>query len=332
MRPPSFATLACLALSGCDGPGASDVASREPSLSPSAFEEVAGPEAERRPHDAAGGVVIGQVTGEAVPYGCDRTWRGDEVERLHPVTAGLLAEVHLGDAAAPSASRALGAAIERALAADVAELPSRDRVLIQAAAARAARTPEHAARGAALVRHAALAPSALRRLGSDPSPDLSRFLGPSDAWVERRGPSCGPLGAHDSVYGGALAFRTLRSGARRALVGQIIAYDTSAEPHVTPHVALVELRDGMHADSPACVIEVGAGGLAPVAYEELRPTPFVRPASPGRVGCGSCHSGQGPYDLTDVRGEEALSFRIERRVAQLTHARERGADLFASAP
>jgi hypothetical protein len=201
---------------------------------------------------------------------------------------------------------------------------------MQAAAVRAARVGAPLAReAAAVVRRMALDASALRDLGADPSPDMEPLIGSSEGWVERRGPSCGPLGVHDGAFSGELAFRTVRSGRMRALFGQVVAFDTALAPHVTPFVAVVELRTDVGPGAPACVLERTGAALEAVPFEQLPESAFIQQTGEGRVGCARCHTGTGPYDLADLGREQGGGFRIERRIAQLERARERGEEIGA---
>ncbi len=268
------------------------------------------------------GFVTGLLQGNDVPYSCAGV-STPAAEPLHAAVAALLTHVPLSTPDAPTATDGLRAAFEAAERAELAQLSLRDRVVLQALAVKLwrHRTPL-ARRARALAQRVALAPGQLRELGSDAHAELAPVLGETEGWVDRKGPSCGPIGIHDSAFGGQLSFRTLRAGQRRALAGQIVAFDTRGEPHVTPFLALVEMRNGMQADSPACVIEIGGEGLTRTPHSELVPSAFIRPAAAGTVGCGGCHTGRGSFDLSDVRGEDALSFRVERRVAVLELARQ----------
>ncbi len=278
------------------------------------------------------GAIIGTTSDPFVSYSCDTLT--PVLERpigAHPVTAALLAASPIGQLGVP-----LPAEIDRAIADAAAvpldELSARDRILIQAVALGAARGDDRRAMTAKnLARRVALDASSLGELGSDPRSELEPWIGSAEGWLERRGPSCGPLGAHDGAYGGALAFRTIRSGDLRVLFAQVVALDRELVPHVTPVVGLVELRTGMRADSPACVLEASAGGLAALAFEELPASPFIRLEANQKVGCSGCHTGNGPYDLADLGREAGGAFRVERRLALLERARARVGELGALA-
>jgi hypothetical protein len=279
---------------------------------------------------APAGAVIG-TAGPSVAYSCEALSSTVPLEvPAHPVVGQLLALAPLGSTTPTGAPDAITRALDALASTPLEDLSSRDRVLSQAALTRIAKRSDRLGREAARAAgRVALDAASLTALGSDPRPELERWLGPSEGWVERRGPSCGPLGAHDAVYAGDLAFRTVRSGALRVLFAQVVTFDTAWRPHVTPVVGLIELRTGMQADAPACVIEPTATGLHPVAFGDLHTSPFVQPTGTGQVGCGHCHGGQGPHDLSDLEREEGGAFRVERRIALLERATARGDELRA---
>lgn len=319
MRPLSGVILLIAGALGCaEAPRETD------SSSVAAPEVVVPPSATSAPPSR----VIGTIREPFVPYSCDAVARPpSEPTVAHPLAERLLELLPLGQLQAP-ASPALERAIGDALLAPVDTFSVRDRILIQAVALRAARGGDGRARAAsALAQRGALDPSTLEKLGSDPRAELEPWIGSADGWVERRGPSCGPLGTHDGAYEGALAFRTIRSGPLRVLFAQVVALDSELEPHVTPVIGLVELRTSMQAEAPACVLEASAEGLAALGFESLPMSPFIRKDGGAMVGCSGCHTGGGPYDLADLDHEEGGAFRIERRLALLERAKARAGEL-----
>src|SRR5439155_9557253 len=99
------------------------------------------------------------------------------------------------------------------------------------------------------VRAVAPTPEQLDALGTSSHPDVEAILG-SDI-TERATKTCttGNL-KHVTEYKGLLAFRPLRAGTTRALVAQLVAYDTNGAPHITPVVDGMELRLGNETSSP----------------------------------------------------------------------------------
>ncbi len=287
------------------------------------------PKLERGPGRNMVDTGIDGTTGRAVRYSCEGLGPSATTpSEGHHVTRALLAASPMGTPGPTGSPSQLDAALEAAASVSVEQLTMRDRILIQAAALRVAKDDSQRAKlAASVVRRMALDGWTLENLGSDPRRELEPWLGSSESWRERRGPACGPVGAHDSAYNGELAFRTVRSGKLRAIFAQVVAFDTELRPHVTPVVGLVEMRNGMRADSPACVIEAAAGGLSPAAFDDLHRTPFVDPMPEGQVGCGSCHTGRGPNDLADLGREEGGAFRIDRRITLLARAEGRASEL-----
>jgi hypothetical protein len=318
--------LLIAAFSACvEGPGEADSSLvTEPGSSP----EPAVPTEAPALASAPAGKVVGTRSEPFVPYSCDALAPPAVAPvAAHPVTAALLAASPVGQLGQPLSAEVDVALADAALV-SLEALSTRDRILIQAVALRAAKGDgKRAHTAAALARRVALDAGTLRALGSDPRRELEPWIGSAESWVERRGPSCGPLGAHDGAYGGELAFRTIRSGSLRVLFAQVVALDSELAPHVTPVIGLIELRTGMHADSPACVLEAGAERLDMLAFDSLHASPFIRVEKDGKVGCTGCHTGAGPYDLADLGREEGGAFRMERRLALLERARARVGEL-----
>jgi hypothetical protein len=183
----------------------------------------------------------------------------------------------------------------------------------------------HAAAG--VVNHLALSPAKLATLGAGLDPAVERFLGPREAWVERKGDSCGDgrLLFHDRVYGGTRSFRPVRVGEWRALLAQLVAIDTAGRPHVSPFVAGIEIRRGLSPRSPACVVELDprTGALHAAPFADLHQTVFVRATSPGRLACTNCHGERGFGDFYDVAHQDAPSLLANRRDALFALVREK---------
>ncbi len=292
----------------------------KPRLRSFADASVATPEAE----DA--GVIVGTLPNDNVSYSCDAVGAPSRQPKLHPVAAALLNGAHLHDPKLREANEGLALLVERAHALPNEAFTSRERVLIQAAAIKIWRAGSE--RAGELARRVALDSSELSLLDTSPEADLLPVLGPAHKWVERRGDACGSSAVHDRVFNGLLSFRPVRSGSMRALIAQVVAFDDTGHPAVTPFVASVELRTSMRADSPACVLELTGDGLTVMDYPDLEPTRFIEPLSNGTLSCGRCHMGDSPFDLRDLRGEEALSFRYERRQSLLSLAGSTGSALF----
>jgi len=172
----------------------------------------------------------------------------------------------------------------------------------------------------------AVAPTAreLDQLGDAAHPEVAAVLG-SDV-VERATSSCvaGSL-IHVSYFGGLLAFRPLRSGSTRALVAQLVAFDSAGAPHITPLVDDIEMRRG----GTACVVATDdAGRLATVPRADLEQTKFVARRGDG-VGCAQCHSRSDAFEPRDITDPSALAdidrarFGQVERLAAGTFARYR---------
>lgn len=161
-------------------------------------------------------------------------------------------------------------------------------------------------------------------LGMSSHPEVEAILGAEI--TERATKSCtaGNL-KHVRLSAGLLAFRPLRAGATRALVAQLVAYDTDGEPHITPLVDGMELRIGDATTSPACVVRAGDDGvLRPMALEALEEdAPFVTRAGAG-VGCALCHGAPNTMnarDLTNLDELVAIDSLRDAQVDRLARAR-----------
>jgi hypothetical protein len=274
-----------------------------------------------------------EASAPGTPYDC-RGIRPAKFRFPRPsdaVTTDLVAAVHPENPGALTPSRALSATLARAEALDPAAVSTFDRIVIQNTALGAAlRLRDGGADVQAavrVVRRFALPAAELEEMGTAPWTSLELWIGPRDTWIDRKGESCGDgrLLMHDNVFSGTRAFRPMRIGGRRALVSQLVAIDTEGNRHVTPAVGQIELRRGLRPGSAACVIEIDAaalregdaGGLRPLAFDELVETKFVHRAGEAHLGCISCHTGQGVGDFDDVPAAEADLLRSNRRAAAL---------------
>lgn len=179
-----------------------------------------------------------------------------------------------------------------------------------------ARVP--APRAARLVLKFAPDASVFDAIGTEPDPTVESWLGPREGWTERSTSFCsdGNLLLHDQILDGLVAFRPVRSGETRALLGQIIAFDSDGRAHVTPIVERVEMRRSLAVDAPACVAHLdlaSAGSPRIVAdVEALHPDTFVFRDGEG-VGCAGCHSRNDVFRATDVPDVTAAQALLDAR-------------------
>jgi hypothetical protein len=164
----------------------------------------------------------------------------------------------------------------------------------------------------ALARAIAPTSAELRALGDGARPQVSAILG--DRITDRATQSCGSGRSIHVIHGGGLlAFRPLRAGTTRALVAQLVAFDTAGAPHITPLVDGLELRLGDAVSSPACVIHANDDGTlraATLASIEEHP-PFVA-RSGGGVGCAGCHRDGNTMNARDLTAAEAAEIDVVR--------------------
>lgn len=176
-----------------------------------------------------------------------------------------------------------------------------------------------------LIRSTAPTTEQLATLGASDHPAVNAILGPASGIVERATKTCAGGNSIHVVYNrGTLAFRPLRSGAKRALVAQLVAFDPEGHPHVTPLVDGIELRLGDEVSSPACVVQAGDDGVlrsAPhAAIEEHKP--FVIKNGDG-VACVRCHRDSNTMRARDLAADEvpeidaARDGQVERLAAEL---------------
>jgi hypothetical protein len=228
-------------------------------------------------------------------------------------------------------------AMSEAARQDPASLSTFERVLVQSTAlsvaVRAGDSPL-ASDAWAVVHRFASSPAVLDALGSTIDEAAVDWIGSRSSWHDRKGEQCGDgrLLLHDRLFAGARAFRPLRAGDTRALVAQLVAFDTAGQAHVTPFVGQIELRRGPEPAS-VCIVHLdehalagGApGGLRRARVGELTQTQFVRHASEGVLACHQCHGGQGIGDFADISDSEAFSLLRNRRTAVRALAEHRNA-------
>lgn len=163
-----------------------------------------------------------------------------------------------------------------------------------------------------LVRATAPSPGELAALGDGTRPRVSPILGKEV--TERATQTCGSgQSIHVIVNRGLLAFRPLRAGATRALVAQLVAFDTEGTPHITPLVSGMELRLGDELSSPACVVHAADDGtLQPVALAAIHEQrPFVARSGSG-VGCVGCHGEGNSMNARDLTRAAAAEIDVLR--------------------
>ncbi len=197
-----------------------------------------------------------------------------------------------------------GRILAKAAKAQVSSLTNVERIVAQTAAMKLfagpdchrQRLPRKAAASVAI--RLALSARVLRAMGSTPAPGIDRWIGPRAAWIDKR--TRIPL-HHDSEEGFVKAFRPVQSGNRRAIFGQVVAFDSSWGVHLTPIVSRIELRMGTEPGASACVLALDTSRLR-CASDLMRPlsladTPpaklgrgFLRRSHiRGRAGCDMCH-------------------------------------------
>ncbi|HEV8321466.1 MAG TPA: hypothetical protein VG389_07620 [Myxococcota bacterium] len=244
-----------------------------------------------------------------------------------------------GHARGPDWLRDAALALAGMRAVDIGALTLKDRLLAQNGAYRLAGVLDGLARptklatpaplrtlgrlrddAVALVDALALPGAAFAAMGAAPDAALERWLGPRAGWVERRTEACGEtLLVHERANDGALAFHPFRGGPTRALVAQVVGFDRDRRAHVTPLVATIELRRGLAARAPACVVELDAprGVLAPVAHAALEPSMFIRPVAHGGIGCTACHGSETAFGAADVPDAAAAAALADARRAHI---------------
>ncbi|HEY5926421.1 MAG TPA: hypothetical protein VIV11_32265 [Kofleriaceae bacterium] len=152
----------------------------------------------------------------------------------------------------------------------------------------------------------AIAPTAaqIAALGDGAQPAVAPVLG--TALTQRATVTCGSgTLVHVAVHSGLLAFRPLRAGNTRALVSQLVAFDRDGQPHVTPIVDAIEMRQSDDGRSNACVVRAGDDGtLHAEHFDELvEHPPFVMKTGTG-VGCIGCHFAPDSLGARDINGDE----------------------------
>jgi hypothetical protein len=243
------------------------------------------------------------TAGNVTPYACDALIAADENARTDPGILApwtVLAGVHQVDSAWVARVQAL--ADEPLPALTVEErVRLQHRMLLVARELDKARRDNPAwlgwriALADVMTRIEAIAPTGdeLASLGRGTRPHVATILGRAEDLIERATQTCDHGGSkHVRATGGVLAFRPLRAGTTRALVSQIVAFDATGKPHITPLVEGAELRFGSDDRAAACVVRAGDDGvLRAVAYADLHTdSRFVQRRGDG-VGCAGCHRG-----------------------------------------
>lgn len=242
---------------------------------------------------------------EAVVYDCGSLGNDENagceppvefVRELHELGNAMLVPDHHGPD--EEVCKRAKSALELALTAGVAELPTNTRIVLHNAALRifseAGRCQGPVESSAArLVQQTRFEPSELPP--HDPSLEVDRWLGPRTTWSERRKENL-PL-FHDEVERGTRAFRPVRTSKVAAIFSQLVVVDTRWAPRVTPLIGRVEIRRGLDPDAPACVvklqvdrIECPSGHLTPVEdIDDLPVNHFFNKVDANTVGCNGCH-------------------------------------------
>ncbi len=164
----------------------------------------------------------------------------------------------------------------------IAVYASRDR---QAALARAA---------LAVADQLALPARALDKLGREPRA-VEHWLGPIETWRHRDRRNA--MTMHGRLNLEMMYFRPVLAGQKRAVLGQLLAFDTDGKPHLTPIVDDLELRASADPMSAACVAELDLAdllctnsGLVAVTPALHARTHFFRRTTSGEVECNGCHT------------------------------------------
>jgi hypothetical protein len=175
-----------------------------------------------------------------------------------------------------------------------------------------------------LVRHLALPARDLAAMGSEPTPEIARWLGDPSEWRDQRPPVS--VAFHEQGYGFTKAIRTVIIGTTLANVGQLIAIDQDWKPHVTPLIGSLEVRrplesleatlcaasldlDSLRCGAPAGLRSFGAGQdrVDPRAAVVFRTDHILMP-------CRSCHVRLGwPKGVAVAPGKETESVETRRR-------------------
>ena len=258
----------------------------------------------------------------STPYSCDGIGVGHQVATVEPAIVtpwrALLAE-HETDAAWVRRAHVLAVSrLPVALGTDERVRLQHELIEVTRRLDGLRREPKafeaRAAHGAvvALIKRTAPTVAELAALGNGNDPDVSAVLGIDI--TERATKTCaGGNSIHVRKNDGLLAFRPLRSGTTRALVAQLVAFDTEGHPHITPLVDGMELRLGNEMNSPACVIQSRPDGtLYPAQHAQIEEHgPFVHRQGAG-VGCLNCHYDANAMNARDLAVDEVATIDIAR--------------------
>ncbi|HWO20199.1 MAG TPA: hypothetical protein VNO30_15630 [Kofleriaceae bacterium] len=184
---------------------------------------------------------------------------------------------------------------------------------------------------AALVRAAlaladklALPASTLDRLGRDPL-GLQHWLGPMATWRHRDRRNAMTL--HAGLNLQMMYFRPVLAGTKRAVFGQLLAFDTAGKPHLTPIVDDLEMRASADPESVACVAELDLVdllcsriGLVVVEPASHPQTHFFRRTASGEVECNDCHTADSFPLVPEAAASALIATEIEHALAAAKQA------------
>jgi hypothetical protein len=208
-------------------------------------------------------------------------------------------------------------------AAKLGALPDAARIVLQNAALRiaiyAARgTQRDLARAAfALADKLALEP---KRFASSDPVAAEYLLGPIATWRHRDRRNA-PL-MHASLNMDMMYFRPVLAGTTRAVIGQLIAFDTAGAAHLTPIISDLEMRASAEPTSAACVMELDLVDLlcAPPGIRVVDPTThptthFFRRTTSGELECNGCHDANTFPIVAETDAPALIASEIERALA-----------------
>ncbi len=273
-----------------------------------------------------------------VAYNCQGLLSSRHAPAATPGAAvELAALLHDSERGTPLTADRIDRAIANVSKVAPSALGLRTRIVTQSAALRLARTlgEPHTKKLVVIAETMALPASVLEALGDRPEAAALQFLGPESTWIDRRTVFCGSsILLHDRIFGGLLSFRPIRTEDKRALIAQIVAFDTEHRPHVTPVVQTIELRTSLAVDAPACIVERDPheATLSTVSYDDTPHSMFVRKIEDGGFGCRSCHAKTDSFGLSDLSPKEAGPIIAGRKARMLLLSERTFAELRAPGP
>jgi hypothetical protein len=211
-----------------------------------------------------------------------------------------------------------------------AKLVAEARIVLQNAALRIAVYASRE-RQTALVRAAlaladklALPASTLVKLGRDPL-GVQHWLGPIATWRHRDRRNAMML--HAGLNLEMMYFRPVLVGTKRAVFGQLLAFDTGGKPHLTPIVDDLEMRASVDPASVACVAELDLAdllcsriGLVAVEPASHPQTHFFRRTASGEIECNDCHTAESFPLVPEGEASALIATEIERALAAAKQA------------